>query len=235
MKKVYVSKCFIARISEKQQTIFRVQLPTMTKAIVFDFGGVLIDWNPYHLYRKLLPSDEAIQSFLDEIDFFTINARIDAGMPMADWASEYSNKFPKYGQLIKAYHTRWQESSGDVFTDTLDILHELKDKGYPVYGLSNWSMETFSIIKDRFDFLAELDDYLLSGMVGQIKPGEEIYRTLLTRIDRSADECVFIDDNAANIETANRLGFTGILFKSAEKLRSELECLNLLRPNGHSK
>ncbi len=205
----------------------------MKKAIVFDFGGVLIDWSPYHLYRKILPSDQAIKSFLDEIDFFTINSRIDAGMPLAQWANEYSQKFPQYRSLIDAFHTRWTESNGEVIGGSLDIVREVKAKGYAVYGLSNWSAETFPLVKDRFGFLQELDGYLLSGMVGQIKPGEEIFRSFLERIDRSAEDCVFIDDNAANIETARRLGFTGILFKSPQQLRAELTGMGILGTNGH--
>jgi 2-haloacid dehalogenase len=205
----------------------------MKKAIVFDFGGVLIDWSPYHLYRKILPNDQAIKSFLDEIDFFTINSRIDAGMSLEQWAGEYSQKFPQYRSLIEAFHTRWTESNGEVIGDSLDIVREVKAKGYAVYGLSNWSAETFPLVKDRFGFLQELDDYLLSGMVGQIKPGEEIFRSFLERIDRPADECVFIDDNAANIETASRLGFTGILFKSPQQLRTELNGMGILGTNGH--
>lgn len=206
----------------------------MKKSIVFDFGGVLIDWSPFHLYRKILPNDEAIQAFLDEIDFFKINSRIDAGMPLKEWGQEYAQQFPQYRNLIESFSTRWVESNGEVIGDTLTILREVKSKGHPVFGLSNWSAETFPLVKDRFDFLEELDDYLLSGMVGQIKPGEEIFRSLLDRIDRKADECIFIDDNAANIETATRLGFTCILYKSSRQLRAELEAMRILEPNGHN-
>jgi 2-haloacid dehalogenase len=154
-------------------------------------------------------------------------------MPLEEWGREYSQKFPQYSSLIESFAARWVETNGEVISETLVILRELKSKGYPVYGLSNWSAETFPLVKDRFVFLEELDDFLLSGMVGQIKPGEEIFRSFLKRAGRSADECIFIDDNAANIETANRLGFTGILFKSPQQLREELEKLSILEPNGH--
>lgn len=194
----------------------------MKKSIVFDFGGVLIDWSPYHLYRKLLPNDDAIQTFLEEIDFYRINARIDAGMTLAEWGRTYSQKFPQHSELIEAFAKRWVETNGEVIGETLDILREVKSKGYPVYGLSNWSAETFPLVKDRFPFLEELDDYLLSGMVGQIKPGEEIFRSFLKRVGRTAEECIFIDDNAANIETAGRLGFYAMQYHSPEKLRQDL-------------
>ncbi|MBP9041830.1 MAG: HAD family phosphatase [Anaerolineaceae bacterium] len=205
----------------------------MKKTIVFDFGAVLIDWNPYYLYRKLLPNDEAIKSFLEEIDFAHINPRIDAGMPLTDWVAEYSQKYPHRRNLIAAYHERFPESVGDCVQGTVDILYELKSKGYPLYGLSNWSDETFARIKDRFGFIDELDGYLLSGMVGQIKPGEEIFHSFLARFDKTAEDCIFIDDNPANIATAERVGFTGILFQSPDALRVELKTLGILGTNGH--
>lgn len=214
-------------------TVFRVQLPPMKKTIVFDFGAVLIDWNPYYLYRKLLPNDEAIKSFLEEIDFAHINPRIDAGMRLADWVREYSQKYPHHSELIAAYHARFTESVGDCLQGTVEILHELKSKGFPLYGLSNWSDETFPWVKGRFPFIDELDDYLLSGMVGQVKPAEEIFHSFLTRFDLRADNCIFIDDNPANIETAERMGFTGLLFKNPKQLRRELEEMGILSSNGH--
>jgi len=205
----------------------------MKKTIVFDFGAVLIDWNPYYLYRKLLPNDEAIKTFLDEIDFFGVNPRLDAGLRFADWAKEQSAKYPHRSELINAYHTRFSESVGDCLQGTVDILHELKSKGYPLYGLSNWSDETFPWVKGRFPFIDELDGYLLSGMVGQVKPGEEIFHSFLTRFGLQADNCIFIDDNPANIETASHVGFTGLLFRNPKQLRSELEEMGILSPNGH--
>ena len=200
----------------------------MKKAIVFDFGMVLIDWSPYNLYRKLLPSDEAIREFLEEIKFSEFNSKLDAGYPFAQISEEVYLKYPHRRELTEAFFTRWTECSGEAMPDTVAIMRELKKSGYPVYGLSNWSVESFSWVKDRYDFLQELDDYLLSGMVGQAKPGEEIFHTFLDRIGRKAEDCVFIDDAPANIETAKKLGFTGILFKSAEQLRSDLQGIAIL-------
>lgn len=205
----------------------------MKKTIVFDFGAVLIDWSPYYLYRKLLPNDEAIKSFLEEIDFTHINPRIDAGMRLADWVAEYSQKYPHRGELIAAYRERFPESVGDCLQGTVEILYDLKSDGYPLYGLSNWSDETFPWVKGRFGFIDELDGYLLSGMVGQIKPGEEIFHSFLSRFNKAARDCIFIDDNSANIETAERVGFTGILFTSPEALRNELKAMGILGTNGY--
>jgi 2-haloacid dehalogenase len=111
---------------------------------------------------------------------------------------------------------------------TAGVMREVKRAGYPVYGLSNWSTESFPWVQHKYTFLSELDDFLLSGMVGIAKPDERIFHAFLQRIDRPAEECVFIDDSQANIDVANRLGFAGILFRSALQLRAELVALGVL-------
>lgn len=200
----------------------------MKKSIVFDFGQVLIDWSPYHLYRKLLPSDEAIREFLEEIKFAEFNPRMDAGYPFAKMAQEQTSLYPEKRELVQAFFTRWTECSGETMEDTVAIMRELKALGHPVYGLSNWNAETFTMVKQRYPFLFELDDYLISGITGHAKPGEEIFRIFLQRVGREAGDCVFIDDSKANIETAVRLGFTSILFVSAGQLRADLQALAIL-------
>jgi len=204
----------------------------MKKAVVFDFGAVLIDWSPYHLYRKLLPSDDAIREFLEEIKFSEFNPRLDAGYPFVKMAAELTEKYPQRRELVQAFFDRWTESSGDTIQPTVDIMLEIKAAGYPVYGLSNWSTESFPWVKHKYTFLPKLDDYLLSGMVGVAKPDAEIFRLFLQRIDRRAEDCVFIDDSQANIDAANRLGFTGLLYTTPQRLRSDLEYMRILEKNG---
>ena len=206
----------------------------MKKAIVFDFGGVLIDWSPYHLYRKLLPSDDAIREFLEEINFSEFNKKLDAGYPFTQMKTELLEKYPRQRELVRAFFDRWMECTGDAIEPTVEIMREVKAAGHPVYGLSNWSHETFPLLKHRYPFLPELDDYLLSGIAGVAKPDEEIFRLFLQRIDRQAEDCVFIDDAQVNIDAANRVGFTGILFNSALQLRGELEKLGVLNGNHSS-
>lgn len=206
----------------------------MKKAIVFDFGGVLIDWSPYHLYRKLLPSDDAIREFLEEINFSEFNKKLDAGYPFSQMKTELLKKYPRQRELVRAFFDRWMECTGDAIEPTVEIMREVKAAGHPVYGLSNWSHETFPLLKHRYPFLPELDDYLLSGIAGVAKPDEEIFRLFLQRIDRQAEDCVFIDDAQVNIDAANRVGFTGILFNSALQLRGELEKLGVLNGNHSS-
>ena len=200
----------------------------MEKAIVYDFGGVLIDWSPYHLYRKLLPSDEAVREFLEEIKFNEFNKKLDAGYPFSKMKVDLLEKYPLQQELVRAFFDRWMECTGEALQPTVDIMREVKAEGYPVFGLSNWSTETFPLLRHRYPFLPELDGYLLSGMAGVAKTDEEIFRIFLQRFGRDADECVFIDDAQVNIDTARRLGFTGILFRDAPQLRSDLQELGIL-------
>lgn len=204
----------------------------MKKAIVFDFGGVLIEWSPYYLYRKLLPSDEAVKEFLEEINFSGFNKKLDAGYSFSRMKEELLIEYPLKQELVRAFFERWDECTGEAIQPTVDLMLEVKAAGYPVYGLSNWSHETFPRLMHRYPFLPQLDDYLLSGIAGVAKPDEEIFRIFLHRIGRSAEECVFIDDAAINIEAARRLGFTGILFASAPQLRADLALHGIL--NGKS-
>ena len=204
----------------------------MKKAIVFDFGGVLIEWSPYYLYRKLLPSDEAVKEFLEEINFSGFNKKLDAGYSFSRMKEELLIEYPLKQELVRAFFERWDECTGEAIQPTVDLMLEVKAAGYPVYGLSNWSHETFPKLMHRYPFLPQLDDYLLSGIAGVAKPDEEIFRIFLHRIGRSAEECVFIDDAAINIEAARRLGFTGILFASAPQLRADLALHGIL--NGKS-
>ncbi|TLN14283.1 HAD family phosphatase, partial [bacterium] len=112
-------------------------------AVIFDFGGVLIEWDPFCLYGPYFNNDRAaMQRFLDEIGFTAWNARQDAGRPFAEGVAELSAQFPQHAPLIRAYHERWEETIVGPIEGTVEILHALKQKGYPLYALSNWSAET---------------------------------------------------------------------------------------------
>jgi 2-haloacid dehalogenase len=190
--------------------------------IIFDFGAVLVDWSQYYLYRKVMASDDEIKEFLDEIDFTQWNLQFDKGYPFEDGVEEKCAQFPHRAELIRRFNSHWLDAMGKVMMDTVDVARRLKAAGYTLYGLSNWSESKFNLVKDRLVFLDYLDDYILSGKVKQVKPEPFIFHTLLDAINHKADECLFIDDSAANIKTAEALGFQTIQFKSAEQLADEL-------------
>ena len=205
------------------------ELKNRAPAIVFDFGGVLLDWNPRYLYRKLFDDDhEAVERFLVEIGFAEWNLKQDEGRPFAVAVSELSERFPHHADLIKAYDERWEESMGGEIKPAVEILYALKRVGHALYGLSNWSAETFRRIRHKHAFMDLFDAIVLSGEVKVIKPDPRIYALLLDKINRPAAECLFIDDSEANVSAAAALGFQTIRFESPEQLENELRRLNLL-------
>jgi len=134
------------------------------QAIIFDYGNVLIEWDPRHVYRKYFPDDpEGMERFLKEIDFMGWNAHQDKGRSFKEGVAILSAQFPQYADLIQAYQDNWKDSIGKSFTGTVEIMKELKQKGYPLYGLSNWSTETFPLMNGKFDFFDLLDDMVISG------------------------------------------------------------------------
>jgi len=204
-------------------------LPTRIRAIVFDFGGVLMDWNPRYLYRKLFPGDDtAMERFLAEIGFTEWNQQQDAGRAFSLAVAELVKRFPCYADLIHAYDERWEESIAGPLQGTVDLLLPLQQAGLELHGLTNWSSEKFAAVRTKYSFFQLFATILLSGDVKLIKPDPRIFQALLERIGRSAGECVFIDDSEENITTARSLGFETIRFESPEQLRSALHQRGLL-------
>ena len=200
----------------------------MTKILVFDLGGVLIDWNPRYLYRKLIDDEGDINLFLSEVCNSEWNVKQDAGRALAEATAERIALFPEKKSLIEAFYDRWEEMLGGEINETVEILRELKNKGESIYALTNWSGETFSIAEERFDFLQWFDGTLVSGVEKMAKPDPEIFHLLLKRYELQAENCLFIDDSKTNIEAAARIGFETHHFKSAAGLRQELIAANLL-------
>lgn len=197
--------------------------------IVFDFGRVLVDWDPRYLYRKLIPGgDIAVEHFLKEIGFREWNRQLDAGQPLAEAIAELCSLHPQHCALINAYNERWEESIGGPIWPTVEILKELKQAGYPLYGLSNWPAETFYRIRPQYQFFDWFDAIVISGEAGVAKPDLAIYHLLLKKVQRPPQVCLFIDDSPANIDAAQQLGFQTILYTSAEQLRQELQQRGLL-------
>jgi len=200
------------------------------EALIFDFGGVIFDWDPRYLYRKFFDGDtEAMERFLVEIDFFQWNLQQDEGRPFAEAVSQLCERFPQYAELIRAYRERWEESIQGPIQPTLDILSRLKRAGYPLYALSNWSAETYQLIRPRYDFFDWFDCILVSGEARVAKPDPRIYTLFLEQIHRKAEECLFIDDSESNVQAAQQLGFQVVRFESPAQLEAELRQIGLLQ------
>lgn len=199
--------------------------------VVFDLGGVLIDWDPRHLYRKLFEGDDAaMERFLAEICTSEWNARQDAGRPWSEATALLKAEHPQNAALIDAFHHRWPEMMAGPIDGTVDILHALKERNIPLYALTNWSQETFPFARNRFDFLAWFEGIVVSGEEKLIKPDPRIYRLLIDRHGLEPADLVYVDDNRKNAEAATALGLHGIHFTSPGALRTELVGLGLLPP-----
>jgi 2-haloacid dehalogenase len=197
--------------------------------VVFDIGGVLIDWDPRHLYRKLFSGDEpAMEHFLAGVCTHEWNRCQDAGRSFAEGARLLKLEYPDKAELIDAYSTRFDEMIPGAIPGTVEILAELRARGAGLYGLSNFSAETFPPTFQRFDFLRWLRGMVISGEVGVIKPDPRIYEILLARFAIDPHRAVFIDDVAVNAEAAWPFGIHGIHFTTPDALRKELVRLALL-------
>jgi 2-haloacid dehalogenase len=196
-------------------------------AIIFDLGNVLIGWDVHRLYQRLLPDRQAVDSFLQQIHFSEWNARQDAGRPFHEGVAEHAAQFPQYAHLIEAYDTHWEDSITGAYEESIQIARELKQAGWPLYLLSNFSSEKFTLVRSRFDFFSLFDDMVISGEHKLIKPDPAIFHLTLQRIQRTAQECLFIDDSLPNIETARAIGFQTIHYQSPAQLRSELKKLSI--------
>jgi len=199
-------------------------------AVIFDLGGVLIDWNPRYLYRKLIADEAVMEQFLTEVCRPEWNAQQDHGRPFAEAIAELVAQFPAQEAWIRAWWERWPETMNGAIAGTVEILAELRASGHRIFALSNWSAETYPHAEARFEFLQWFEYVALSGRLKLSKPQPEIFAHLLERIGQPAAECVFIDDSLANVEAARRLGIQALHFTAPESLRAQLQALSLLAP-----
>jgi 2-haloacid dehalogenase len=201
-------------------------------AIVFDLGGVLIDWNPRHLYRKLFVDDPgAMEDFLANIWTQEWNTQMDAGYPWDRAIAERVALFPEYKDLIEAFHLRWEETVNGEIQPTVEIVRQLHQRGYRLYALSNWSAEKFALVKERFSLFTYFQKVIISGDVRIAKPDPAIFREFLQLTGLQGAGCLFIDDSPANLDSAARFGFQTLLFSSPDQLRQDLVSMGILDPH----
>ena len=203
--------------------------PRPIDTVVFDLGGVLIDWNPRHLYRKLFAGDEAaMEAFLAAVVDNVWNARQDAGRPFAEAVAEATARHPRHATLIEAYDTRWDEMLGGAIEASVALLDALRRRGVALYALTNWSKDKFPVARARFAFLDWFAGIVVSGEEGVAKPDAAIFHRLLERYGLEPRTTLFIDDTAINVDAARGLGFQAHHFTSPEALCAALERLDLI-------
>lgn len=199
----------------------------MINTIIFDFGGVLVDWNPRYVYRDHFKDDEKMEWFLENICTDDWNIQQDGGRSLAEATNLLLKQYPEHQSEIEMYYGKWETMLKDLIPGTVEILYELKGK-YPLYGLTNWSAETFPIALKRFDFFQAFDGILVSGEEKLIKPDRKIFELMMEKFSLKPENCIFIDDNLKNVEASREFGIETIHFQNPEDLREKLVEMKLL-------
>jgi 2-haloacid dehalogenase len=201
----------------------------MIKNVVFDLGGVLIDWNPKYLYRKIFSTEQQVEWFLDNICTGVWNSGQDEGRSMEEATKILVDQHPQYTLEISAYYQRWTEMLNGPLEGTKKILETLKANGtHRLLALTNWSAESFPTALEMFDFLHWFEGIVVSGDEKLIKPDPRIYQLLFERYKIKPEESIFIDDSIMNVEAASKLGMNGIHFVKPELLKHKLEEVGVL-------
>ena len=199
-------------------------------AVVFDLGGVLLDWDPRNLYRKLFADEERMEFFLREVCTPQWHDAHDRGVPTAASCAELATRYPEWASLIAAWAERGEEMVAGPIEASVDVLRDLEASGLPRYALTNMEAETYPLRLQRFEFLGWFDGTVVSGLEGIAKPDPEIFLRLLDLFGLTGSRTLMIDDRLENLVVAEQLGMPTIHFHSSQQLRDRLESLWLLRP-----
>ena len=184
----------------------------MIKNIIFDYGGVLLDWNPHYLYDPYFGDVEKAEWFLTNICTYEWNAQHDNGKPVAEGTAELIAQYPEWEKEIRLYYDDFMKMMGGQIPGMEEQVKELKSRGFRVFGLSNWSVETFALVRPVYPVLDLMEDMVISGVEKVMKPDHRIFELAMKRFGIKADETVFVDDNPANVQAACEMGIKGILF-----------------------
>ncbi|HEY8563914.1 MAG TPA: HAD family phosphatase [Beijerinckiaceae bacterium] len=210
------------------------EAPRVPSVVVFDVGQVLLNWDPRHLYRRIIPDPDRMEWFLAHVCPDTWNRSLDGGRPWDEALAERIALHGGWADEIRAYRARWQEMVPDAIGANVALLARLKAAGVPVYAITNFAGDLFRETQDRFPFLKSFDGVVVSGDEGLLKPDPAIYRLFLARFGLRAEACLFIDDSPANVAGARDVGMTAIQYRSGDDLAAACARLGLLPVNATS-
>ena len=204
--------------------LFAPSKKSMIETIIFDLGGVLIDWNPKYLYRQIFSTEQEVETFLDKVCTSDWNEEQDAGRTLKEATDTLIKMHPEHEENITAYYGRWEEMLGGVIEGTVNIFKRLKtSEQYKILALTNWSYETFPIAQKRYEVLSWFDGVVVSGTEKLRKPFPEFYQILVDRYNVVPANALFIDDNLRNVHAAQKMGFNAVQFTTANDLEQQLK------------
>jgi 2-haloacid dehalogenase len=202
--------------------------PETIDAVVWDIGGVLLEWDPRHLYRTLFDDTDEMDRFLERICTPQWHEALDLGIPYEQACGELAQRYPAYEEMIWAWGRRREEMVVGPVEESIEVLRAVKDRGVPCYALTNMEPDTYPARAERYEFFSWFDGTVVSSLEGVVKPEPEIFRRLLDRFDLSPPTTLMIDDSARNIDTARSLGMQTVHYQSTSQLRTALQRLGLL-------
>jgi 2-haloacid dehalogenase len=202
--------------------------PPAARAALFDLGGVLVDWNPRHRYRRIFTDEQAMERFLAAVCTPEWNEEQDLGRPFAEGVQLLIAQYPHFAEEIRAYDERWPEMLGGAIAESVALLAELRRGGGGLYALTNWSAEKFPVGRARFEFFDWFDGIVVSGEEKLKKPDRRIFERAIGRFGLDPAATLFIDDKAANCAAAAAVGFRTYHFMGAAGLRAALVANGLL-------
>lgn len=193
--------------------------------IIFDLGGVLIDWNPKYVFDETYFDSIAKRDyFLNNICTNDWNEQQDAGRSIVDATQELVQQFPEWENAIRDYYGRWTDMLRGPIPGTVKIFRQLKESGkHKLYALTNWQANLFDIALVRYNFLHWFDGRVVSGEEKTRKPFPEFYQRLLNRYTVDPSEALFIDDNLRNVKAAEAMGISSIHFQNSDQLYLEFK------------
>lgn len=196
--------------------------------VIFDLGNVVVDWNPRRFYLGYFEGDaEKADWFLENICTDAWNDLADAGIPISEVTDQKVAKFPEWEAPIRAYFGNWLKMVGPEIPGSYEVVRDLKDAGYHVYALSNWSAETFPLVRDVYPVFSLFEKRFISGERKMIKPDPRFFQLAIDEIGLPPDQLVFTDDKQKNVDGATAKGIRGIVFQNAAQLRADLQNLDV--------
>lgn len=200
------------------------------ETIIWDLGGVLIDWNPKYVFNEsYFESEEKRNYFFRHVCTSDWNEEQDAGRSIVEATQLLVSEFPGWEKPIRDYYGRWTDMLNGPVQGTVDIFRMLRDSNkFKQYALTNWQANLFDIALVRYDFLHWFHGRVVSGEEKTRKPFPDFYQRLLSRYNVDPAKALFIDDNRRNVKAAEELGIKSIHFQNPEQLKQEFSNINIL-------